>query len=144
MKTIVRQARRCGFVFAAAVIAAGMVGNVDASPQRRGGMYGRPGQANLDNSDAIVGLNKALTAPGETGRDYDGHREKAITHIGVAIRHLEPPNAKARANAAVSKALAGKGAGKNAGAPERLKVIAVGKPFAAAVKFTLLPAVKLV
>jgi hypothetical protein len=62
----------------------------------------------VDSSPTIETLNKALKALGSTDRDYDGHREKAITHIGLAIRQLENPYArKGNVGAAVSKAVAG-------------------------------------
>jgi hypothetical protein len=95
---------------AAALIAVGFVANVDASPQRRGGVYIPRKPANVDSSPMIETLNKALKALSATDRDYDGHREKAINHISAAIRHLELPNAKGRSNAAVAKAIAGKAA----------------------------------
>jgi hypothetical protein len=66
----------------------------------------------------IDGLNEALKALGETDREYDGHREKAITHIGAAIRHLELANAKGRSNEAVAKAFAGKSPAKSATTPQ--------------------------
>jgi hypothetical protein len=68
-------------------------------------MPSRP--ANVDSTPMIDGLNKALKALGATDRGYDGHREKAVNHIGTAIRHLELPNAKGQSNAAITKALAG-------------------------------------
>jgi hypothetical protein len=92
------------------VIAVGFVVQVDASPQRRGGVYIPRRPANVDSSPMIDTLNKALKALSTTDRDYDGHREKAINHISAAIRHLELPNAKGRNNAAVAKAMAGKAA----------------------------------
>src|SRR5262249_52443346 len=63
---------------------------------------------NVDSSSEIAGLNKALRALAATDRGYDGHREKAVAHVGAAIRHLELPNAKGQSNAAVAKAAAGK------------------------------------
>ena len=111
MKEIVHLARRFGPGIVAASVAFAWVAEAGASPQRRGrgyGFVGAPGQANIDSSEMIEGLNKALKALGETSRDYDGHRQKAINHIGVAIRHLEPAGGKNRGEAAVSKALGSK------------------------------------
>ncbi len=77
--------------------------------QRRGGRIYVPSKpVTIDSSPIIEPLNKALKALGSTDRDYDGHREKAIYHIGAAIRHMETPNAKGKSNAAVEKAADGK------------------------------------
>jgi hypothetical protein len=118
MREGIHRAWRCGSALAAVVVALGFAAKVDASPQRRGRIYIPPRPANVDSTPMIDGLNKALKALGATDRDYDGHREKAINHIGAAIRHLELPNAKGRSNAAVAEARAGKGAAKTAATPQ--------------------------
>lgn len=90
-------------------------------PQRRGTRFVMPSKpTNVDSSATIDSLKKALTALGATDRDYDGHREKAIAHIGAAVKHLELPNAKGKNNAAVEKAVSGKPAAatKTATTPE--------------------------
>ena len=77
--------------------------------QRRGGRVYVPSKpVTIDSSPIIEPLNKALKALGSTDRDYDGHQQKAIYHIGAAIRHIETPNAKGKSNAAVEKAADGK------------------------------------
>jgi hypothetical protein len=149
MREIVLQTRRRWSALAAAVVALGLVSDVDAGsprpstpepprlatprsitsapqrrigrtayPQRRGRMPVPQRPAPVDSSPMIEGLNKALRALGATDRDYDGHREKAITHIGAAIRHLEVPNAKGRSNEAVAKADTGKPPAKTATTPQ--------------------------
>jgi hypothetical protein len=149
MRDIVRQVRRRWTALAAAVVALGLVSDVDAgSPrpsepeppslapfrsitsapqrriwrsaylQRRGKMTVPQRPANIDSSPMIDGLNKALRALGATDRDYNGHREKAITHIGAAIRHLEVPNAKGRSNDAGAKSDAGNPPAKTATTPQ--------------------------
>ena len=75
--------------------------------QRRGNTR-MPTPTIIDSSPTIDNLNKALRALGATDRDYDGHREKAIAHVGAAIRHLETPNARGKSNAAIEKAAAAK------------------------------------
>jgi hypothetical protein len=107
--------RACGIV--AALLALGFVVEAHAAgirgifPQRRGRTYRMPVQpAFIDSSPTIDNLNKALKALGETDRDYDGHREKAISHIANAIHNLETPTAKGKSNAAIEKAAIGKSA----------------------------------
>ncbi len=68
--------------------------------------------APVDSSDMIDDLNKALKALGATTYEYDGHREKAIEHIGAAIRRLGLPGAQGASNAAVSKAMNGQDSAK--------------------------------
>jgi hypothetical protein len=109
MREIVRQIRRCGLVLTAAVMALGFVTDVTAHPQRRGRTTVPSRPTNVDSSPMITNLNKALQALGSTDRAYDGHREKAVTHIGAAIRAMELPTAKGKSAAAVAKAAAGKG-----------------------------------
>ncbi|MDR3635627.1 MAG: hypothetical protein P4L84_17630 [Isosphaeraceae bacterium] len=98
----------------AAVLVLAFVAEVHAAvprgilPQRRGTMFRMPPKpANVDSSATIDTLNKALKALGATDLDYDGHRQKAIAHIGAAIQHLELPNAKGKSNAALEKASSG-------------------------------------
>jgi hypothetical protein len=92
--------------FAAEVHAGGLSG---LRLQRRGrtGFVMPSKPVTVDSSPTIETLNKALKALGSTDRDYDGHREKAINHIGMAIRHMETPNARGKSNAALDKASTG-------------------------------------
>jgi hypothetical protein len=77
--------------------------------QRRGNVYRLPAKpAIIDSSPTIEVLNKALKALGSTDRDYGGHREKAVTHVGLAIRHLETASGRGKSNDAVDKAATGK------------------------------------
>jgi hypothetical protein len=112
-----RQPLRYARGFVAALLVLGFVAEVHAAvpwgvlPQRRGrgSTFRMPAKpANVDSSATIDTLNKALKALGATDRGYDGHREKAIAHIGAAIRDLETPNARGKSNAAVEKAAMGK------------------------------------
>jgi hypothetical protein len=118
MREIVHQARPCRLALAAAVIVLGF--GTDGYAQRMPRRFMPPQPVNVDSSPAIDALNKALKALGGTDRDYDGHREKAIAHIGKAIRNLETPNAKGKSNAVVEKAATGKPAAatKTATTPE--------------------------
>jgi hypothetical protein len=105
-------------VAAAVLIVAGMAQAHAAGPgglllQRRG-VFIPAKPANVDSGPEIDSLNKALKALGSTDRDYDGHREKAIAHIGAAIRHIEMPNARGRSDSAVDAAVNG-----HAAAPTR-------------------------
>jgi hypothetical protein len=100
---------------AALVLVLGLVTEVHAAvrpgvlPQRRGrGFYMPAKPVNVDSSPTIDALNRALKALGETDREYDGHREKAIAHIGTAIQSLELPTARGKSTSAVDKAAAGK------------------------------------
>ncbi len=99
----------------AAVSVLGFVAEVHAAGprgillQRRGNMSRMPSRpAIVDSSPTIDTLNTALKALGATDRDYDGHRKKAIAHIGAAIGALETPNNRGRSNAAVEEAIIGK------------------------------------
>ncbi len=77
--------------------------------QRRGTGYRVPAKpAIVDSTPTIEVLNKALKALGSTDRDYNGHREKAVTHVGLAIRHLETASGRGKSNEAVEKAATGK------------------------------------
>jgi hypothetical protein len=96
MSEIVQQARRIGPVVIAMGIVFGIVADVNAYPQRRGRMVIPQPPANIDSSSMIEPLNKALTLLNATDRDYDGHREKAISHIHTAISDLQVPNANAK------------------------------------------------
>lgn len=96
----------------AAVLVLGFAAEVHAGVARglllqRRGVTIRP-PANIDSSPTIDALNNALKALGATDRDYNGHREKAITHVGAAIQHLETPNARGKSNATIEKAIEGK------------------------------------
>ena len=82
-----------------------------AYPRGRGN-YRIPKPTNVDSSPIIDDLKKALKALGATDRSYEGHREKAVEHVGVAVRLLAMPNAKGRDNAAIEQAAQGKSAGK--------------------------------
>src|SRR6476646_10146971 len=95
----------------AAALVLGFVAEVHAAPlrgiffQRRGSRYRMPAKpAVVDSSPPIERLNKALKALGTTDRDYDGHREKAVAHIGAAIRHLETPTGRGKSNAIIEAA----------------------------------------
>src|SRR5262245_46264503 len=102
MRMDMHRARVSGPALAAAVMALGLVAGAAplgriaraAYPQRRGFVIVPQRPVNVDSSPAIAGLNKALRALAATDRSYDGHREKAVAHVGAAIRHLELPNAK--------------------------------------------------
>ena len=90
----------------AAVLVLGFVADAEAAVkpgillQRRGRAFRMPAKpANVDSSPTIADLNKALKALGATDLDYDGHREKAINHIGAAIRDLEMPTARGKSSA---------------------------------------------
>lgn len=111
MSSLVRRRR---VAVLAAVLVLGFVAEISAAAprgflaQRRGfRMPTRP--TVVDSSPQIEILNKALKALGSTDLDYDGHREKAIRHIGLAIGHLGNPLARGKSNvgAAVAKATAG-------------------------------------
>jgi hypothetical protein len=103
MREIVRQSRGPGSALVAIVIILGLVGDVDAYPQRRGRMTIPRPPVNIDSSPMINGLNQALKALSEVDGDYGGHREKAINHINAAIRDLEVPNAKVAAGKSLAK-----------------------------------------
>jgi hypothetical protein len=99
----------------AAVLILGFAAEVQAAVprgillQRRSNTFRMPSRpAIVDSSPTIDSLNKALNALGATDRDYDGHRERAIAHIGAAIHLLETPNARGKSNATVEKAATGK------------------------------------
>lgn len=89
--------------------------------QRRRSGYVMPAKPAVVNSSAeIDALNQALKALGATDVSYDGHRAKAVEHVGAAIRFLEQPNAKGKDNAAIGRAATGKRAvaTKTAATPE--------------------------
>jgi hypothetical protein len=94
MRTITPNALRLGSAFAAAVVVLGLVNDAKAYQQRRGRTIIPQRPVNVDSSPMVDVLKKALRALGETDRDYDGHREKAIHHIGLAIQDLQVPTAK--------------------------------------------------
>ena len=106
--------RPCALLVAALLVP-GFVAEVRAAVprrlllQRRGHTFRMPAKpAIVDSSPTIDSLNKALKALGATDRDYDGHREKAIAHIGAAIHDLETPTARGKSNTAIEKAAVGK------------------------------------
>lgn len=109
-----RQRFRCARGLVAAVLVLGFVAEVHAGAprgillQRRGGFRMPSKPTIVDSSPTIETLNKALKALGATDRDYDGHREKAVIHVGLAIRHLETASGRGKSNAAVEKAASGK------------------------------------
>jgi hypothetical protein len=115
-----RQSSRHARGLVAAVLVLGFAAEVHAAvprgilAQRRGSMFRylqKP--APVDSSPIIQPLNKAITALGSTDRDYEGHRAKAIAHVGAAIRYMEMPNAKGKSNAAIDKATSGSSNGKS-------------------------------
>jgi hypothetical protein len=78
--------------------------------------YNHNAMANQNNGQVISHLNSALATLAKSDHDYQGHRVRAMNHIGTAIRHLEP--AAVRRNmpnpASSFKATSnGAGAGKN-------------------------------
>lgn len=116
MSSPVRRPRGVAALAAVLLLVLGFVAEVSAAAprgflaQRRGfRMPTRP--PTVDSAPQIGILNKALKALGSTDLDYDGHREKAIAHIGLAIRHLEASTAR---NTGVGAAVARAAAGKNA------------------------------
>ncbi len=79
--------------------------------------YNRNAMANQNNGQVISNLNSAMATLAKADHDYQGHRVRAMNHIGTAIRHLEPaavrrntPNPASTYKAASN----GNGAGKNA------------------------------
>lgn len=108
------QLLRHGRGLVAAMLVLGFAAEVHAGvplgilAQRRGGFRMPSKPAIVDSSPQIDTLKKALTALGSTDRDYDGHREKAVLHVGLAIRHLETASGRGKNNAAIEKAASGK------------------------------------
>ena len=100
MKSIVNQARHLGPALAAVAIVLGCVADVHGYQRQRQRLPQQP--TNIDSSPMIDDLNKALKALNATDRDYDGHRQKAITHIQAAIRDMQVPNAKGQSSTPVA------------------------------------------
>jgi hypothetical protein len=120
IRTTSDQSRAGVCVVAGFLTALGLVAGADAGPPAasvaHGGLvrtvaYQRrsrpprvpPRPTNVDSSPTIATLKKALTALAATDQEYDGHREKAINHVGAAIGHLQLPSAKGKTVAAASK-----------------------------------------
>ena len=111
---------------AAAVLVLGCAAELPAvgprvvQAQVRGGSRVPSRPAVVDSSPTIETLNKALKALGATDRDYQGHREKAISHIAGAIHRLETAKGRGKSNAAIQQAASGKApvASRTASTPE--------------------------
>jgi hypothetical protein len=120
---------------AAAVFAAGFVSEAEAQQVRRvrppasvsaprraampyrvapgGNPYrARNAMANPNNGQVIAALRSAMSLLAQADHDYQGHRARALGHVGTAVRHLEPAAVRRnQPNPAMAFQNAGNGAG---------------------------------